>query len=281
MNHLIAEIKSRKKSDKTLKVFSIDDTVYPLPTDLNNPKQYDTNYKLEDDEWFHIPNFINTDYCIDLLKKDFVSSEFNQISKDQLENIKYLIAYQKHQEKEYYFFQKINPSQLLKKSWFKVSETPSLEKKSHIVIINDYADAIFSKSENILFFKKLNTITAIFRGISELYREATQEETESFLCEDFIKLEDDFDASHVGTANRKRIAVAFDTLDTFNDKDMTQIIDYIKVYYRDMPFDEDSKAFKIKDEEGLKRLLWGIDQRYYTTKIGNKKRVANSISPVE
>ena len=281
MNYLLAEIKSKKRSNKTFKVFSIDDTVYPFPTDLNNPKQYDTNYKLEDDEWFHIPNFTDEEYCIDLFKQDFISSEFNQINKKQLENVKYLIAYQKQQENEYYFVQKINTSQFLKKSWFKVSDTPSLEKEAHLIIINDYADAIYSKSENILYFKKINTISVIFKGIAELYREATQAETKSFLSEDFIKLEENFDASHVGVANRKRIAMAVDTLKTFNADEKMQIFDYIKVYCNDIPFDEGSKTFEVKNEEGLKHLLWGIEQRYYTTKVGNEKRVANSVSKVE
>ena len=69
MNYLIAEIKKRGKRDKVFKVLSSTEEIYTLPDDLDNPKNYDSDYNLEDDEWFYIPNFKGTNYCIDLLKK--------------------------------------------------------------------------------------------------------------------------------------------------------------------------------------------------------------------
>lgn len=281
MNYLLAEIKKRGKSDKTFKVFSETDEIYPFPTDLDHPKEYDSDYKLEDDEWFHIPNFKSSDYSIDILTKEFSSTEYNKITKLQQENIKYLMSFQEYNDDtSYFFFQKVNPSQLLRKSWFKISDTPILEKDTPIVVVNDYADAIYDVNEDVLYFKKLTSISTIFSGISELYREATQEETENFLEEDFINLEDDFAAEKVGTANRKRIAMAVETLSSFSKAEKSTIFDYIKGYCNGIPFDDSNKTFSIKDEEGLKYLLWGIEQRYYTTKVGNEKRVANSVSPI-
>ncbi|WP_075591243.1 hypothetical protein [Labilibacter marinus] len=279
MNYLLAEIKQRGKSDKTLKVFSEADEIYPFPNDLDNPKEYDSDYKLEDDEWFHIPNFKTTDYSIDILNKDFSSTEYNNISKLQQDKIKYLMAFQKHDNNtSYFFFQKVNSSQVLHKSWFKISDTPTLEKDSPIIIVNNYADAIYDINNDILYFKKLTSITTIFQGISELYKEATQEETEKFLDEKFINLEDNFQANNVGTANRKRIAMAVETLNSFSPTEKTTIFDYIKGYCANIPFDETAKTFTVSDEEKLKHLLWGIEQRYYTTKVGDEKRVANSVS---
>ena len=170
---------------------------------------------------------------------------------------------------------------MVKKSWFKLSNTPSLEKDAPIVIINNVPDAIYSVEDDILYFKRLSAISSIFKGISELYREATQEETETFLNEDFIELQDDYDASKVKTANRKRIAMAMETFNSFTPEQKTQIFDYIKDYCPDIPYDEQNRKFTIKDEEGLKHLLWGIEQRYYTTRVGGEKRVANSVSKIE
>ena len=280
MNYLIAEIKKKGKKDKTFKVFSTEDEIYPLPSDLDNPKAYDSDYKLEDDEWFHISDFKSTDYCIDILKEDFISTDYNQISRDNLEKLKYLIAHQTHEDTAYFFFQKINTSQLLRKSWFKISNTPTLEKESPIVIINNIADAIYSIEDDILYFKRLTSISSIFKGISELYREATQEETVNFLNEDFIDLKDGYDANKVNSANRKRIAMATETFNSFTPQEKNEIFDYIKDYCNDIPFDDTSRKFSIKDEEGLKHLLWGIEQRYYTTRVGHEKRVANSVSTV-
>jgi len=280
-NYLLAEIKKRGKGEKTFKIFDEEKEIYTLPTDLDNPKVYNSDYKLEDDEWFHIANFSETEYCIDILKTDFISTEHNQITRKQLSKIKYLFAHQQHGEDAYFFFQKINKSQVVHKRWFTMSDAPVLETGQTIVFINDVADAIYSVNEDILYFKRLSSISSIFNGISELYRVATQKETEKFLKEDFINLEEDFSADNVGKANRKRIAMAVDTFNDFSNNDKDKIFSYIKDYCKDIPYDIKNKEFTIKNEEGLKNLLWGIEQRYYTTKVGNEKRVANSISKVE
>ena len=62
--------------------------------------------------------------------------------------------------------------------------------------------------------------------------------------------------------------------------DKFEIYTYIKDYCNDIPYDTEHKRFTIKDEESLKHLLWGIEQRYYTTKVGGEKRVANSVSKI-
>ncbi|MEH7127896.1 hypothetical protein V7103_06745, partial [Neobacillus drentensis] len=131
------------------------------------------------------------------------------------------------------------------------------------------------------YFKNISAITSIFKGIIELYKEATQQETEDFLKSDFLKLEENYDALKVKTANRKRIALAMETLKEFTPRQKSTIYSYIKEYCSEkLSFDEDDSKFKIKNEDELKHLLWGIEQRYYTTPVGKEKRVANSVSKV-
>ena len=48
------------------------------------------------------------------------------------------------------------------------------------IIINDIPDAVYIKSEDTLYFQRLETISPIFKGIEKLYREATQEEVDRF-----------------------------------------------------------------------------------------------------
>lgn len=280
MNYLLAEIKERGRALKTYKIFS-DEEVYTLPTDLDNPKCYNSDYKLEDDEWFCISNFSETDYCIGLLKRDFSPAEYNQISKVQLRHIKFLCSYQVHNGEGYYFFQKVSNSSIIEKTWFRLSDEPVLEKDVPILIINSVSDAIYQKSNDKLYFKKLTSISGIFKGVSELYKEATKEETEEFLSRDFIKLVEEYNAEKVGATNRKRIALAMDTLSSFTKPQKTQIFSYIKDYCPNLPFDIDDSNFSIANEEDLKHLLWGIEQRYYTTPIGQEKRIANSVSKVQ
>lgn len=274
MNHLLA--KKSGHNGEYVKMMS-DEDIFDLPDDLDNPHEYDTDYKLEDDEWFGIENFSDTDFCIDLLTNDFNSAEFNQIALGDYGRLKYLCSYQ---DNRYYYFQKLSSSQTIRRKWFSISNQPEIQTDNPIIILKEFADAIYDKDDDILYFKKLTSITTIFSGIGNLYREATQEDTEQFLENEFINLTDEYDASKVKKANRKRIAMAMDTFNAFTPQQRNSIYDYIKEYCNDLEFSDADRNFNIGSEENLKQLMYGIEQRYYTTPIGNEKRLANSITAI-
>lgn len=270
MNHLLAKTKGR--NGDFFKVIS-NEEIFELPDDLDNPIEYDSDYKLEDDEWFAIAEFSEKDYCIEFLTRRFISTDFNQIPREGYINIDYLCAYQTG----VYYFQKISTSQVIRKKYFAFSDAPTLIENEPIIVIDNYPDAIYVKNEDILYFKKLTAISGIFRGIDQLYQEATQEETEEFLDNDFILLTNDYSADKVKKANRKRIAMAMETLQTFSPAQKQDIFSYIREYCEDLVFDENAENFTISREEELKKLLYGIEQRYYTTRQGGERRLANSI----
>ena len=61
-------------------------------------------------------------------------------------------------------------------------------------------------------------------------------------------------------------------------KDRNQILSYIHSYCEEkLKFDTENNKFEIKSDQELKFLLYGIEQRFYTTPIGKEKRLANSI----
>lgn len=272
MNHLLAKTKGR--NGNFFKVIS-NRQIFDMPDDLNNAVEYNSDYKLEDDEWFAVTEFSEKEYCIDFLTTRFISTDYNQLARAEYTNVEYLVAYQTG----VYCFQKLSSSQIIRKKYFSISDQPDLV-DSPIIVINQVPDAIYVKDDDTLYFKRLPAITSIFKGIYELYKEATQEETEEFLQNDFINLDESFTADSVKKANRKRIAMAQATLQTFNRRQKRQIFSYIREYCADLEFDENDENFSISNEEDLKKLLYGIEQRYYTTKIGNEKRLANSITTV-
>jgi hypothetical protein len=271
MNHLIA--KTRGKKGGFYKLIS-NKEIFELPVDLSSSNDYDPAYKLEEDEWFSIESFSTQDFCIDFLSKKFVSADYNQLTVEDYGNIEYLCSYQTGT----YFFQKISSTQLLRKKYLALSNAPSLVEDEPLIVIHNYADAIYDKEEDTLYFKSLSAISSIFKGIAILYREATQEETEIFLENDFISLGEDYAADNVKKANRKRIAMAMDTINNFSPRDKKSIFKYIKGYCKNLKFDEKASSFTIETEEDLKLLLYGIEQRYYTTILGGEKRLANSIT---
>ena len=71
-----------------------------------------------------------------------------------------------------------------------------------------------------------------------------------------------------------------ETLNTFTPTQKKSIFSYNKDYCQNLPFDVKASNFTIKSEDDLKHLLWGIEQRYYTTPVSKEKRVANSVSPI-
>jgi hypothetical protein len=270
MNHLVAKAKSRK--GEFFKVIS-DEEIFELPGDLDNSIKYDVDYKLEEDEWFAIESFSEQEYCIDFLKKTFISTDYNQMLVENYNKIEYLCSFQTG----VYYFQKLSSSQLLRKKYFSVSGAPTRIKCEPIIVINSFADAIYIKHIDTLYFKKLTSIASIFKGIDTLYKEATKEETEEFLQSNFIQLETEFNADKVKNANRKRIAMAMDTLENFSPEEQKSIFSYVREYCEDIGLNEDNTKFIITTENDLKKLLFGIEQRYYTTQLGGERRLANSV----
>lgn len=271
MNHLLA--KTKGKNGIFFKVISHEE-IFKLPDDLENKVEYSADHNLDEDSWYAIEEFSEKEYCINFLLKRFVAAEYNQIVRKEYSNIDYLCAYQNG----VYYFQRISLKQLIRKKYFTLSDEPTFYENSPIIVIDDYPDAIYVRADDILYFKNLSSISSIFRGIDVLYREATQLETEEFLESEFIKLENDYSADKVKRANRKRIALAMETLSKFTKREKKQIFSYIREYCKRLNFDEHKGSFSISSEDELKQLLYGIEQRYYTTRLGNERRLANSIT---
>ncbi|WP_155895255.1 hypothetical protein [Lachnospira multipara] len=72
-----------------------------------------------------------------------------------------------------YFFQRILKHSIMMKKRITLGDTICLDQGERSIVINSTPDAIYVKDDDILYFKKLSTISPIFKGIDELYREAT------------------------------------------------------------------------------------------------------------
>lgn len=271
VNHVIVKLKMREKRNKYRKLIS-NISLYNLPGNLDNAISYTPVHNLDEDGWFVIPEFSQKEYCISILLEDFISTEFEKFNKEDFGKLNFLLSYQENNQ---YFLQKISQMPLLSKKTLCIGDVVQYRENSKEIIIKEQPDAIYLKAEDKLYFKKLSAITEIFKGIDVLYREATENETRNFLNNDFIQLESDFSAEHVKQANRKRIAMAIDTINSCGKKKKKIIFDSIREYCPALV--TETNKFKIASELDLKLLLYGIDQRFYTTPDGEEKRIANSI----
>lgn len=276
MDHVLARVKRLIKKP-FLKTVS-DHTLYEnTNVSLADCVPYSPDHNLDEDSWFKIEQFSQQSFCIDLLKSNFDSKDYNDLKKAQFPNIAYLLAIQGDD----FYFQKVTPSLFIKKKFIGFGEAAAIEEANNRLVINDHPDAIYFKQSDALVFRNLAAISSIFKGIDALYREATQQETESFLQSGFIDLKDNYDASKVSKPNRKRIALAMDSLEKMSAKDKVDILAYIDDYCEQkLKFDNEAKQFEISTDDELKLLLYGIEQRFYTTLFGQEKRLANSVQPM-
>ena len=276
MNHVLAKVKRLTKKP-FFKLIS-DYTLYEnINVDLAACVPYSPDHNLDEDSWFKVEKFSLQPFSLDFLKNDFDSKDYDDLKKGQFTNIAYIFSVQGGN----FCFQKITSSLFVKKKFIGFGEIVEVEKSSNRIVINDQPDAIFFKNDDILVFRNLAAISGIFKGIDSLYREATQKETEIFLQTEFICLKNQYDASKVSKPNRKRIALATDSLAKMSVQDRLNILVYIGDYCKKkINFDPVSKKFEISTDEDLKHLLYGVEQRFYTTLFGQERRLANSVQPI-
>ena len=274
MNYLIAKVNDRKEKYRTV---IADNTVfYSLPINLKNHHEYTPAYKLEDDEWYSVSNFSKKDFCIELRKDKFDTTPYKPLAKADPCNVTYLCAFQ---DDTVYYFQRVFKHSVLERKKILILGDEIAVKETHKqIVLSDNADAIYIIEEDTLYFRKLETIAPIFVGIEILYREATKEEVADFLEQEFIHTDEEYSVEKVEKVNRQRIAIAIENFNKLNKKQKEVIFQYTNKYYPQLNFD--GTAFTIKTEEDMKYLLYGLEQRYYTTPATNEKRVANSVSNI-
>ena len=274
MDHILAYIKTRAKK-RIFKLVSEQSLFDPVTVDLTACVPYNPDHNLDEDSWFKIEGFSNQAFCIDLLQKVFDSKDYDDLTKENFSKIAYLFAVQG----EDFYFQKITPSLFVKRKTLVFGEAASLEQSQTRLVINALPDAVYFKGSDTLVFRNLATISSIFKGIDELYKEATKEEVEQFLDESFIELSNDYGVEKVSTPNRKRIGLAMKTLESMSADDRTNMLEYIDGYCEQkLKFDQQNQKFEISTDEDLKLLVYGIEQRFYTTPFGKEKRCANSVT---
>lgn len=272
MKNICVKLKQRKKG-KYRKMLSAEENIFPeFNPDNASTSQYTPGATIQDDDWFCIQNIKEQDYSIDLFSEAYTTVDFQKLSRAEFDKIDYLFVL----DDRFINFQNIPKSKLVaKKRILYLGDGFKYKTNCTEIVIKDLPDAIYDKNTDSLYFRRLESITSIFRGIDLLYREATQEETDLFLANDFISLKGNYSSDKVKTANRKRIALAAKTLAELSEPDRKNIFKYIGGYCPELKASDN--AFEVGSENELKMLLYGIEQRFYTTPVGGEKRLANSV----
>ncbi|WP_413481384.1 Kiwa anti-phage protein KwaB-like domain-containing protein [Latilactobacillus sakei] len=262
-----------KSGESYFKLSGVNESLFNTYNTDDGEFIYDPQNSLDDNQVYYIEGFSQKRYCPEILTQQCGTSDYDEFisnqSKDYLLNIV---------ENKLYFFQRITAAMIKPKKYLRLLEDRTKYEKvpqGTSITIHDYADAIYNKEEDRLYFLKLEHIKSIFKGIEELYRMATVTEVDHFLESDFITLVEGFTSDDVKTNNRKRIALLKDRYSQYTNVQKKELREYIQQYEGDLEITNDT--FVIKNDSDLKKMLYGIDQRYYTTPIEGEKRLANSI----
>lgn len=275
MNQLLAKVKNRKQNiTEAYKKILNNENFYLFPQNIQSIP-YNPNTLLEDGQWYSIDNFSQQEFCLELLQQEILNSaDFSSLTNDDFKKIDYLCSFE---DENIYYFQKVRPSQLVVKRRLKLGR--NFERDDGIsIVINSFADAIYKKDIDTLYFQRLETISSIFKGIEMLYREATEEEVVEFFDNDFISLQPTLEISKIGKTSRKRIAAAMTALNSFNAEEKQRVIEYT-ISSSGLVFE--NNAFIINNEDDIQKLYWGITERYYVSPISQERRIANSIINIQ
>lgn len=275
MSSVFVKLYQREKGNKYRKLLSTDASMYqPFSQFIASTYPYDAGTTLDWGEWFYIEEASKQAYALGIITDIYESVDFDSLNRNDFAKIDFLFTFVGND----IYIQNVSKTKLVsKKHIFYFGEAFKYEPDCNDLVINEYPDAIYHKEDDRLYFQKLESITSIFKGIDQLYKEATEDETEDFLNHEFITLKRGYSATNVKTANRKRIALAQKTLNNLSKSDRENIFNYIGDYCPNLKVSE--KTFEVGSENDLKLLLFGIEQRFYTTPVGGEKRIANSVSP--
>lgn len=276
---ILGKIKCKRNELGYRKLISVDDNVYENITSLVQESiLYNPNTLLESkNQWYKLTEFSHNEFLNSNLNSIIESSaSYSMLKHEEWGLLVYLLVINDN----FIYIQGIGKNiSVKKKKLFKISDGFQYDAQREEIIIKDIPDAIYDIGADTLYFQKLLSLTKIFPGIDSLYKEATDQEIKNFLKQSFIILKNSFSYSEVKTLNRKRIALLQGMMVDLSIEEKMRIISYIGEYCSSLKRVED--AFEIGTEKDLKLLLYGLQERFYTTPIGDEKRIANSIIPIK
>lgn len=233
---------------------------------------YSPSTSLEDGEWFQILNFHEKEFFSETLNLLRNSADVAELDKSQFSEVSALVAVQDGNQ----LFQRVRPSSFLRRKAIVYGDVAKIEEAHNRIVLNQWPDAIYLPQEDALLFRDLATVTPLFPGIDQLFKTATDAQVTQFLEHPFIQ--GTLTADNVSKPNRKRIALAMETLKNISPTERSKIFNYLSNYTSNvLKFNSKTGVFTVGTDEELKSLLFGIEQRYYTTTVGSEKRLANSV----
>ena len=105
MDQILAKVKGLRKNPY-FKLVSNQSLFDVVAVNLDTCIPYNPDHNLDEDAWFKIEEFSQKEFCIEFLKQDFDSKDYDDLTKGNFSKIAYLFSVQGDD----FYFQKITPS---------------------------------------------------------------------------------------------------------------------------------------------------------------------------
>lgn len=276
MDHVLAKLKRLRKSPYR-KLLS--DTALFVPVNVGdlNKVDYNPDHSLDEDSWFEVKDFSNKEFFLDILNNHLDVKNYENMSKNQFLDISFILSLQGDDV----YFQKVTPSSFIKKKTISFGDVASIDEDGSRIVVKDKPDAIFLREKDSLLFRNLAAISSIFRGIDQLYKEATDEEVKDFLNSGLVELAEGYGHDAVSKPNRKRLALVVDEIKNMSQEKRDDLFRYILEYCEgDIETTDDDQKFKLSTNEQLRLIIYGLEERFYTTRSSGERRLANSVEAI-
>lgn len=270
---VVAKLKGRNGSVQKMS-FTLNETMFPnvrINELDSNSIPYSSTAAAGDFEWLVINNLSTKPYSLDILTTQKTSVDYNDLNKEDITKVEFIAEI----NSTHIFFQKITKASFLKKAFISFSNSFEFKRDEQLLQINKIPDAIYDKETDNLYFKNLFNISHIFPDITNEYRTATEGEVKAFLENTIFSLDEKFSIQKVKIPNRKKIAIVKDKLESMSETDKGNLFDYVKEYCADIKIK--NNTFEIQNEGDLRNVLYGLEEKFYTTNISKQKRIANSV----
>lgn len=266
-----------KIKDEFRKLLESDDIPELVNPSITNPKEYDPELQLEDDEWFFID--VDSDHMpmITDYSNFFTNTvSLNDVSREEFSKIDVIF---KQLENGNIVFQKVTASKrLIDKSILKWTERTRRATRTIIengIEIKNSIDAYFDDTDKKLYFKNFSTIRGMFKNIEDYYRVATVQELNRFTEASIILC--NTSTFKVGNRNLKMIAVLISDED-IDLENSTFIQQMLNTYgqYPNQSFQVANGQFIVNSNQQLTSFFKLALGRLYTNPITHKKMEASS-----
>lgn len=151
----------------------------------------------------------------------------------------------------------------------------AVEERTRGVELPEQVQVFFEQGK--LYFKSFAALSSVCFGVDKFYREATDEEVNTFCSLPLFLLGEEFDANLIGKRQRKQIALSLPTLPDVTDKDVRdQLAMYAKDYLSPIDAERMVKGDRIALESAsdlahVFHLLYGD---YFTNNMTGEKMIA-------